>query len=134
MVGGGEGSLRSVPAGQAKLSVSHLSWLQVQSPRLCPNDELLVHCSLFFIHMKLILLPEEVSGVSSARFLLPSVALTRLRRRRSNPACWAHILKNILFFQKNISVLAISACFCKLRNELCQIVLLFFSLLGLFAM
>lgn len=119
---------------QTTLSVSHWSWLQVQSPRLCPNDRLTIHCSLFSIHIKLIWFPEGVSGVSRRPWCsFPSMALTRLWRRLSNSACWAHILKNIIFFQKNISVLVISACFCKLRNELCQIVLLFFSLVGLFA-
>ena len=111
-------------------------WLQVLSPGLCPNDRFMIHCSLFFMHIKLILFTEEVSGVSKRlMMLIPFNGINTLCGSHFCIfACCAYILKNIIFFQKNISVLAISARFCKLRNELCQIVLLFFSLPGLFAM
>lgn len=84
---------------QMKLSVSYSSRLQVQSLRLCPNDRLVIDCSLFFILIKLILFPEEVSGVSRCPWCsFPSMALTRLWRHFSNFACWAYVLKSIISF------------------------------------
>jgi len=110
-------------------------WLQGLSPGLCPNYTFMIHCALLFICIKLILLTGEVSGVSKRlMMLIPADGINTLCGRHfCTSACCTCILKNI-FFQKNISVLAISTRFCKLRNELCQIVLLFFSLPGLFAM
>lgn len=119
--------------GQNSVSPTR-AWLQVPSPGLCPNDRFRRHCSLPYTHVKLILITEEVSG-KHLMVLAPFNGINTLCGTHFRIfACSVHILKNIVLFQKNHTVLAINARFCKLRNELCQIVLPFFSLLGLFAM
>lgn len=57
-------------------------WLQVPSTELGPNNRFMIHCLIFFIHIKLILLTEEVSGVSRLMML---IALNGI-----NTSCGSH--------------------------------------------